>query len=69
MANEKCVICGGDTGIPRNTPLKARERYVRGGGQLCRRCFYETYIKPDPEEALRPSNEEMEVLLAMLQQP
>lgn len=36
---ERCVLCGRDTGIPSNRPIKDRENYVYGCGQLCGLCF------------------------------
>jgi hypothetical protein len=36
---ERCVLCGRDTGIPFYRPIKDRENYVYGCGQLCGQCF------------------------------
>jgi hypothetical protein len=33
-----CVLCGEDTGIPKETYIDFREFYVEGCGQLCHKC-------------------------------
>ncbi len=35
---ERCVICGGLTFIPISMPIKLRENYVVGCGQICAEC-------------------------------
>jgi len=33
-----CVMCGEDTGIPKETCVDFREHYIEGAGQLCKGC-------------------------------
>jgi len=33
-----CVMCGKNTGIPKETPVDGRPFYVEGAGQLCTEC-------------------------------
>lgn len=40
---EKCVVCGGNTGYFFDTPIDERQFYVVGVGQLCEKCFKEIY--------------------------
>lgn len=42
---EKCVSCGKETTYLMNLPIKLREYYVEGAGQLCKECFEKTYNK------------------------
>ena len=41
--DEKCLICGCNTGYKRNTPISERNFYVNGCGQLCMECYYSVY--------------------------
>ena len=36
---ERCVLCGAETGIRKDTPVSLRRGYVEGGGQLCPGCW------------------------------
>lgn len=65
MLNDKCVICGADTGVPQSTPVDERKRYISGCGQLCRDCYFDLYIHPDSEENTIPNEYEMKRLLEM----
>lgn len=38
-----CVKCGKETVYPKTLPITNRECYVEGAGQLCEKCFLETY--------------------------
>lgn len=40
---ETCVICGGDTGVPKGLDISYRMYYVQGTGQLCDDCWDETF--------------------------
>lgn len=42
-AYERCVLCGAETGIRKDTPVSLRRGYVEGGGQLCRDCWRRLY--------------------------
>ena len=42
---ERCVICGKPTEYRKDTPIDKRECYVEGAGQLCRKCYFEIYLK------------------------
>lgn len=42
-ANEKCVLCGGNSGYKFCTPIEQRQFYLEGSGQLCKKCFDEVY--------------------------
>ncbi len=42
---EKCVICGTVTDVKYDTPLVERKEYIEGTGQLCRKCYFETFVK------------------------
>ena len=46
---ERCVICGKPTDYSVDTPIDKRECYVEGAGQLCRKCYFEVYIKSGNE--------------------
>lgn len=65
VLNDKCVICGADTGVPQNTPITERKRYISGSGQLCSECYLELYIKSDSGNAVTPTDAEMQRLLEM----
>ena len=43
--NDLCVICGKPTEYRADTPIDKRECYVEGAGQLCRKCYFEIYLK------------------------
>lgn len=47
VTEEKCVICGGGTGIVASVPVKERKRYISGCGQLCEDCYYSLYLNTD----------------------
>lgn len=56
MTNAKCVICGGDTGVAKDTPIAKRHMYVVGSGQLCHDCYYDLYLRSksgEDEEEMR----------------
>tara|TARA_R100001163_G_scaffold728_15_gene1220 strand:+ start:2955 stop:3188 length:234 start_codon:yes stop_codon:yes gene_type:complete len=40
---EVCVTCGEPTPYKQNTHIDLREHYVEGAGQLCKRCWDDTY--------------------------
>lgn len=42
---ERCAVCGKITEYTKDTPLSERFGYIDGGGQLCKDCYYELYIK------------------------
>lgn len=42
---ESCVLCGQQTNISVDVPIKDREHYINSVGQLCQKCFFETYVK------------------------
>lgn len=63
ISNEKCVLCGKDSGIPEDMPVSERRNYVKGCGQLCGECFCKLYHHPDSENAV--SDEEMQRLLEL----
>ena len=49
--NEVCAMCGDQTNVPANRPISKRRYYVEAAGQLCRRCFYDSYRpKTTPED-------------------
>ena len=47
MANlretEKCLVCGKETGVPKDTNVDDRQYYVVGAGQLCKECYKSLY--------------------------
>lgn len=43
MSIETCVMCGEDTPYWRNDDISKRNFYVEGAGQLCKKCFEQTY--------------------------
>jgi hypothetical protein len=53
METEKCVMCGGDTKVARQSYVDERAFYVEGAGQLCRDCWYITY-EMEKQSFLRP---------------
>ena len=63
VSNEKCVLCGKDTGIPENMPVSERKNFVKGCGQLCNDCFCRLYNHPDSESTV--SDKEMQRLLKL----
>ena len=60
-----CVLCGKDTGIPRDTPIARRRGYIRGCGQLCERCFGGLYMSLEANGAAGMNDEQMNELLAL----
>ena len=40
---DRCVLCGCETPYDRQTPVKKRNWYVEGAGQLCRDCCCHVY--------------------------
>ena len=40
---ERCVICNQVTQYTRNTHIETRGCYVEGCGQLCPKCYNDTY--------------------------
>ncbi len=43
MDKDKCVSCTKETKYDKSTPIQYRYHYVEGGGQLCKKCWRETY--------------------------
>ena len=41
--NDKCMLCGCETGYILNTPVSKRSYYVVGCGQMCEKCYKEIY--------------------------
>ena len=49
--NEFCVVCKEETNVPEGQPVSERRFYIEAAGQLCRRCFYDSYrSKTTPED-------------------
>ena len=48
---ERCICCGCDTGIPKDTPISNRKYYILGSGQLCNKCYTELYIHKSEDES------------------
>ena len=42
---ESCVLCGQQTNVPVDALITEREHYIDSVGQLCQKCFFETYVK------------------------
>lgn len=61
--NEKCIICGCDTGIPFDTPISERKYYEPGSGQICETCYRKLYAKQN--DSGKSFNTEMEALIRM----
>ena len=61
--NDKCVLCGKDSGMPENMPINERKNYVKGCGQLCEDCFYRLYRRPDSENMM--TDDELQRLLEL----
>ena len=40
---ERCVVCGEKTEYTKNVPIDERTGYVKGAGQLCRKCCFDIY--------------------------
>lgn len=40
-----CVLCGKKTEYTRDVLIDKRIGYIEGAGQLCRKCFMDTYPK------------------------
>lgn len=38
-----CVFCGAETEYKKDTPIEKRYGYIKGAGQLCRKCYLELY--------------------------
>jgi len=41
--DDDCVSCGAHTGYKISSPVAMRYNYVEGAGQLCAKCFNNTY--------------------------
>ena len=52
QTNEKCVLCGKDTEVPKSLYIGLRKHYIAGVGELCANCFAELYKKQINEELL-----------------
>ena len=61
--NDKCVLCGKDSGMPENMPINERKNYVKGCGQLCESCFRRLYRHPDSENMM--TDDELQRLLEL----
>ncbi len=61
--NDKCVLCGKDSGMPENMPINERKNYVKGCGQLCEDCFRRLYRHPDSENMM--TDDELQRLLEL----
>jgi recombinational DNA repair protein (RecF pathway) len=48
---EDCVSCGTTTNVPVNQNVDHRAHYVEGAGQLCPKCYSDTYGPRRAEEA------------------
>lgn len=46
---DRCVVCGEKTEYTRDIPVSERTGYVKGAGQLCRKCFFDIYAKKQTE--------------------
>lgn len=42
---EKCISCGAETPYTITTHIDQRKHYIEGAGQLCVKCYNETYNK------------------------
>ena len=40
---EKCVICNEETPYNRSDHIDMRNYYIEGCGQLCAKCYHDTY--------------------------
>lgn len=43
----QCVICGCTTEVPPDRPISEHPTYLRGAGELCRKCCVELYRVDD----------------------
>lgn len=43
METEICISCGVDTKVPKHLHVDLREHYVEGAGQMCKKCWEQTY--------------------------
>ena len=41
LEKEKCVICGKETDVYKDTHINFRDCYIEGAGQLCDKCYKE----------------------------
>ena len=44
MANELCIVCKSDTGVPDDIHVDQRPFYIEGAGQVCEKCYYKTIV-------------------------
>ena len=44
-----CIVCGKPTEYRKDVPIDKRECYVEGAGQMCRKCYFEIYLKQGNE--------------------
>jgi hypothetical protein len=42
---EVCVICHSETAVKKSTPIDQRECYIRGVGQLCKKCYLQRFSR------------------------
>ena len=45
MKKEKCVMCGKEVAIDKDSDINFRPYYVEGAGQCCRECYNKVYGK------------------------
>ena len=43
METEICIVCGIDTKVSKELRVDLREHYVEGAGQMCKKCWENTY--------------------------
>lgn len=44
LKKETCVLCGRLAEEEKEQPVSERKYYIEGAGQLCRKCYQETYV-------------------------
>lgn len=64
MKTEKCVMCGKETAVEKDSDINFRPYYVEGGGQCCRECYNKVYGKETIHDICTEPEKEPEMNIA-----
>lgn len=64
MKTEKCVMCGKETAIEKDSDINFRPYYIEGAGQCCRECYNKVYGKETIHDICTEPEKEPEINIA-----
>lgn len=50
---ERCVLCGRQTEVLRESPIGERKYYVEAAGQLCEECYGRVYVRVHNDDLIK----------------